>query len=61
MEVDRSNGKTSKKVKHLETKVSSLLSSPAVVEIGKILQNMQKITDKKSTKTDEKPIKDYLR
>lgn len=61
MEMDKSNGKTSKKVKNLETKVGSLLSSPAVVEIGKILQNMQKITYKKSTKADEKPIKDYLR
>ncbi len=61
MEMDKSNGKTSKKVKHLETKVGNLLSSPAVVEIGKILQNMQKINDKKSTIADEKPIKDYLR
>ena len=61
MEMDKSNGKTSKKVKNLETKVGSVLSSPAVVEIGKILQNMQKITEKKSTKADEKPIKDYLR
>jgi uncharacterized protein YoxC len=61
MEMDKSNGKNSKKVKHLETKVSSLLSSPAVVEIGKILQNMQKITDKKRAKDDEKSIKEYLR
>jgi hypothetical protein len=61
IEMDKSKGKTSKKVKHLETKVSTLLSSPAVVEIGKILQNMQKITDKTITKADEKPIKDYLR
>jgi hypothetical protein len=61
MEIDKANGKTSKEVKHLKTKVSSLLTSPAIVEIGKILQNMQKISDQKKNHLDEKPVKEYLR
>jgi uncharacterized protein YoxC len=61
MEIDKASGKTSKEVKHLKTKVNSLLTSPAIVEIGKILQNMQKISDQKKKRLDETSVKEYLR
>ena len=61
MEMDKTNGKTTKEVKRLKTEVTNLVNSPAVVEIGRILQNMQKISDKKRNHLNEKPVKEYLR
>ena len=59
-EVDKAKGKTKKDVKRLKSKIDSLLNSPAMVEIGKILQNIQKISEERK-KHDEKPALEYLR
>jgi hypothetical protein len=61
LEMEKANGKNTKEVKHIKDKIDILLNSPAVVEIGKILQKMQKVSEERKLQTDEKSVKEYLR
>jgi hypothetical protein len=60
-EMEKINGKTTKDIKHLRTKINKLLNSPTIVEIGRILQNMQRVSEKRKCQTNEEPVKEYLR
>jgi hypothetical protein len=60
-EVEKTNGKTAKDVRRLKHKLNTLLNSPAMIEIGKVLQNIRKISEEKSKTADENPTKEYLR
>jgi hypothetical protein len=61
LEIDKANGKTKKDVEQLKTKINHLVNTPAVIEIGKILQNMQKVSQDRKIRASEKPVKEYLR
>jgi len=60
-EIEKTKGKTTKDVKRIKSKLDDLLNSPAVVEIGRILQNMQCISKEKESQSEEKTALDYLR
>ena len=60
-EIEETKGRTAKDVKRLKTKLSSLLNSTAMVEIGKILKNMEKISKEKECSSRNNPSSDYLR
>jgi hypothetical protein len=60
-DLDKTRGRTTKDVRKLKSKLGSLLSSPAVVEIGKILQNMQRVSEEKKSQVDNDSVKEYLR
>jgi len=60
-EIEKTKGKTTKDVKRIKSKLDDLLNSPAVVEIGRILQNMQHISKEKESQSQEKTALDYLR
>jgi uncharacterized protein YoxC len=60
METEKANGKTTHDVKRLNKKITNLLSSPAVIEIGRILQNMRKLSEKTTSQADTS-VKEYLR
>jgi hypothetical protein len=60
-EFEKTKGKTTKDVKKVKTKLDKLLNSPAMVEIGKILQNIQKISQEKNNRPNENPAIEYLR
>ena len=47
MELEKTKGKTNQDVKKIKSKMDELLNSPAMIEIGKILQNIQKISDER--------------
>jgi hypothetical protein len=60
LELEHTRGKTFKDVKKIKSKLDSLLNSPAMVEIGKVLQNIQRLSEEpKGSKNN--PCKDYLR
>lgn len=60
-EIEKTKGKTTKDVKQIKSRLDDLLNSPAVVEIGEILQNMQRITKQKESQPEEKTPLEYLR
>ena len=60
-EVEKGSGKTAKDVKKIKTKLDALLNSPAMIEIGKVLQKIQKITEERKKTPDRNPAKDYMR
>jgi hypothetical protein len=60
-EVEKSKGKTVKDLKKLKSKLDSLLNSPAMTEIGRVLRNIRKITEERKNAIDENPEKGYLR
>ena len=60
-EMEKTKGKATKDVKRLKSKLDDLLNSPAVVEIGKILQNMHKVSEKNESREKEEQPLEYLR
>jgi uncharacterized protein YoxC len=60
-EVEKAKGRTTKDVKKVKSKLDNLLNSPAMVEIGKILQNIQKISEERNIHAGKDPKKEYLR
>ena len=60
-EMEKTKGKATKDVKRLKSKLDDLLNSPAVVEIGKILQNMQRVSEKNEYREKEEQPLEYLR
>jgi hypothetical protein len=60
-EVEKSKGKTTKDVKKVKAKLDHLLNSPAMVEIGKILQNIQRISEERNNSENKGPAIEYLR
>jgi hypothetical protein len=60
LELEQAKGKTSQDVKKLKSKLDSLLNSPAMVEIGRVLQNIQKLSEN-SPEAKNDPCKEYLR
>jgi hypothetical protein len=61
LETRQSRGRTAKDVRRLRSKLDELLDSPAMVEIGKVLQNIQRISEERKDSTDRNPTKEYLR
>jgi hypothetical protein len=61
MEIEKTRGKTTKQVKTIKTKIDQLLNSPAMIEIGKVLQNMQRLNEQRKNTITKNPSKDYLR
>jgi hypothetical protein len=61
LETEKSKGRTTKDVRRLKSKLDELLNSPAMVEIGKVLQNIQKISEERKNPPDRNPTKEYLR
>jgi hypothetical protein len=61
MDVAKTKGKTAKEVETMKSKIDTLLNSPAIVEIGKVLQNIQKISEERKKTRDSNPSKEYLR
>jgi hypothetical protein len=61
LEVEKTKGKTAKEVKNIKSKIDTLLNSPAMVEIGKVLQNINKIGEDRKKKQEKNPTKEYLR
>jgi hypothetical protein len=60
-EMEKTNGKTSQEMKKIRSKFDELLNSPAMVEIGRVLQNMEKIGEERKKTQDKNPAKEYLR
>ena len=60
-EVEKTKGRTAKDVKQLKTKLNHLLNSPAMIEIGKILQNIQTISKERESVSTKNPTIEYLR
>jgi hypothetical protein len=60
-EMEKAKGRTTKDVKRLKSKLDNLLNSPAIVEIGKILENIRKISEERNEDADKNPAIDYLR
>jgi hypothetical protein len=60
-EMEKTNGKTSQEMKKIRSKFDDLLNSPAMVEIGKVLQNIQKIGEERKKTQCKNPFKEYLR
>jgi hypothetical protein len=60
-EVEKTKGHTPKDDKRLRIKLNNLLNSPAMVEIGKILKNMERISKEKECSSGKNPSSDYLR
>ena len=60
-EMEKAKGETTKDVQRLKSKLDNLLNSPAIVEIGRILQKIQKISEAKNSQANEKPTMEYLR
>jgi hypothetical protein len=61
LEVESAKGKTAKEVRTIKSKVNTLLNSPAMVEIGKVLQNINKIGEERKKTQEKNPAKEYLR
>ncbi len=60
MEMEETKGKNAKEVKAIKTKINNLLNSPAMIEIGKVLQNINKISEERKNTQSKNPAKDYL-
>jgi hypothetical protein len=60
-EMEKTKGKTTKDVKQLKSKLETLLNSPAMVEIGRILENIKKISEERAESADKSPAIEYLR
>jgi hypothetical protein len=61
MDMEKTRGKTTKQVKTIKSKMDQLLNSPAMIEIGKVLQNMQRLNEQRKNAITKNPSKDYLR
>ena len=48
-------------MKKIRLKLDELLNSPEMIEIGKVLQNVQKIREERKKNQDKNPSKEYLR
>jgi hypothetical protein len=53
--MEKTRGKTTKDVKQLKSKLETLLNSPAMVEIGKILENIRKISEERVESAEKEP------
>ncbi len=60
IEMEKTKGKNAKEVKAIKTKINNLLNSPAIIEIGKVLQNINKISEDRKNTQSKNPAKDYL-
>ncbi len=60
-EMEKTNGKTAQEIKRTRSRVDELLNSPAMIEIGKVLQNMEKIGEERKKTHGSNPAKEYLR
>ena len=60
-DIEKAQGKTAKDVKKLKAKINTLLNSPAMVEIGKVLHNIQRITNERKRSEEKNPTTEYLR
>jgi hypothetical protein len=61
VEMQKAKGKTRKEVQIIKSKLDKLLNSPAMVEIGKVLQNIQKISEERNHHSEKKHAVEYLR
>ncbi|HUK85141.1 MAG TPA: hypothetical protein VLU95_04695 [Candidatus Acidoferrum sp.] len=60
-EIEKKDGKTAQDMKKIRLRLDELLNSPAMVEIGKVLQNIQKIREERRKTQDKNPSTEYLR
>jgi hypothetical protein len=60
-ELEKVNGNTNKDMRKIRSKFDELLNNPAMIEIGKVLQNIQRIGEERKKVQEKNPAKEYLR